>query len=40
MSRIDEPVAEYQLVASLPETRKTDLPTIEQIKRELQEGRP
>jgi hypothetical protein len=31
-------IAEYQLVAALPEQLRTGLPTIEQIERELQEG--
>lgn len=31
-------IAEYQLVAALPEQLKTGLPTIEQIERELEEG--
>jgi hypothetical protein len=30
-------VAEYQLVAALPDPLQTNLPTIEQIERELQE---
>lgn len=32
-------VAEYQLTESLPENLKTNLPTIEQIERELEDGR-
>lgn len=33
-------IAEYQLVQALPEQLLTSLPTVEQIERELQEGRP
>jgi hypothetical protein len=31
-------IAEYKLIESLPDTLKTNLPSIEQIERELQGG--